>query len=315
MIPKLGTAVLTGAIAVSIGIGTAMTWPDGHSRAIAAAEKDPAPLTARQKTLLYQAEQIAFRNCLRGRGFRYWPQPQPARSVFQLFPYVIGNVAWARANGFGGHQERADAHLAAANPDVRYFTTLPAPRQQALGVAENGYGPRGPGTTVRLPNGQVIGHSNAGCTAAAEGRLYGSFPAWFRAETFADSLPSQWQADVVTNPRFGAAVRRWSRCMRARHERYASPAAAASAFTNPARVMPRAAEIRAATAEARCALSTGLGAVAHALNARYRRVVETRYQTVITTFHRLERAALPRASALVRCHHLHCPAEPKRKAQ
>jgi hypothetical protein len=312
--------MLAGALAISIAFAIALvvavTWPVSHSpAAVRAAVRVPdgnnsAPLTAREQAVVYQAGQIAFGNCLRERGFRYWPEPQSAPSLFQLFPYVIDDVAWARTHGFSASQSRASARRAAADPNIRYVTGLSPSRRRALGAAENGDGPRGPGLTVTLPTGLVIGHSTLGCTATTDARLYGSFPAWFRAQNIADSLPSLWQADVVRDPRFVAAVRRWSGCMRGRHEQFASPQAAAAAFTNAARAIRRAIEIRAATAEARCAQSTGLGALARTLNARYQHAVEARYQAVITTFRRLARAALPRARALVWCRRRPCPHSP-----
>jgi hypothetical protein len=297
------------SFAIVTAVVIAVVWPRSNSSAAAhvPTENNSSPLNAREQDLLYQAEQIAFGNCLRERGFRYWPEPQPAPSVFQIFPYVINDVAWAKANGFGGNQARADARLAAADPDTRYSTGLSRSRRQALGVAENGDGPGGSGVTVTLPTGLLVGHSSAGCTVTAEDRLYGSFAAWFRAENVAESLPALWQSDVVSDPRFGAAVSRWSRCMRGRHYRYASPAAAADVFTNPAHLMPRSTEVRVATAEAQCAMSTGLSTLARALNAHYQHVVELRYRTVIITFRRLARAALPRARALLQCNYLHCP--------
>jgi hypothetical protein len=248
---------------------------------------------------LYRAEQAAFGDCLRARGFRYWPVPQPAPSVFQLFPYVIDNVAWAKAHGFGDDQLPASGPMVAANLNARYIASLSPSRRQALGLAENGDGPRGPGVTVKLPFGVEVGHSTSGCTATAEGILYGSFPDWFRAENVVDSLSSLWQADVVGDPRFAAAVRSWSRCMHDRNEPYASPGTAAQAFTSPVRVMPRALAIRAATAEAECARATGLAATARALNAHYRHIVEVRHRTVIVTYRSLARGALARAPALL----------------
>jgi hypothetical protein len=293
--------LLTAALALGIGSAAGVGWLMSHSSAAPGSRpaQDVSALTRRQQNSLYQAEQAAFGACVRAQGFQYWPVPQPTPSAFQLFPYVIDNVAWARANGFGDDQAAASARMVAADPNTRYIASLSPSRRQALGVAENGDGPHGPGVTVKLPFGMEVGHSASGCTATAEGILYGSFPDWFRAENVVDFLPSLWQADVVSDPRFAAAVRPWSHCMHDRNEPYASPGTAAQAFASPVRTMPRALAIRVATAAAECARATGLAATARALNAHYQHIVEVKYRTVILTFRTLARGALTRAPALL----------------
>jgi hypothetical protein len=299
--------LITAALALCIaGSAAGVGWATSHSSAAAgsrSARNVPA-LTEREQNSLYQAEQAAFGDCLRARGFRYWPVPQPAPSVFQLFPYVIDNVAWAKAHGFGDGQLSASGRMASASLNTRYIASLSPSRRQALGVAENGDGPHGPGVTVRLPFGVEVGHSTSGCTATAEGILYGSFPGWFRAENVVDSLSALWQADVVSDPRFAAAVRSWSRCMHDSNEPYASPGSAAQAFTSAVRAMPRTRAIRVATAEAECARATGLAATARALNAHYQHIVEVRYRTVILTYRSLAQGALTRVPALLGRHRL-----------
>jgi hypothetical protein len=299
---RLFLTSLMAALALCIaGSAACVGWLMSHSSAAPGSRpgQNVPALTRQQQISLYQAEQAAFGACLRAQGFQYWPVPQPAPSVFQLFPYVIDNVAWASSNGFGDDQASASARMVAADPNTRYIASLSPSRRQALGVAENGDGPHGPGVTVKLPFGVELGHSTSGCTATAEGILYGSFPDWFRAENVADSLSSLWQADVASDPRFAAAVRHWSRCMHDRNEPYASPGTAAQAFTSPVRTMPNALAIRVATAEAECARATDLAATARALNAHYQHIVEVKYRTVILTFRTLAQGALTRAPAFL----------------
>jgi hypothetical protein len=263
----------------------------------------PASLSAADRTLLYRAEQTAIQNCLRDKGFRYWPQPQPSASVADRFPYVIDDVAWARVNGFGGRQAIQDQSSAARDPNARYVAGLSPTRRTALGVAENGNGPSDPGVIATLPTGQVVGHSVLGCDATAEGYLYGSFPAWFDAENAVGSLPSLWQAQVVADPRYTADVSRWARCMAARDEPYSSPQAAADRFatagTAPESDAAFATEVSAALTEAECARSTGLGTLAAQLDACYRSQVDTEYAGLLSTYHRMQQEALPRARSLM----------------
>ena len=262
----------------------------------------PAPLSSADQALLYRAEQVAIGNCLRDKGFQYWQEPRTPVAVTDLFPYVIDDVAWAEAHGFGGRQTVAEQAKVATDPNVRYVAGLSAAEQQALGVAENGNGPSDPGVVVTLPTGQVVGHSVRGCVATAEGYLYGSFTAWYQASNSVTTLPSLWQAQVVGDQRYTAAVARWAGCMRERHQPYASPQEAADHFATAGTTQESdgdfAREVAAATAEARCAQSTGLGSLARQLDTYYENRVDTTYSTLLTTYRRLAAGALPRARSL-----------------
>lgn len=264
---------------------------------------DSAPPTAADQALLSRAEQTGIENCLRDKGFRYWPEPRPSASVADLFPYVIDDVHWAQVNGFGGRQAIQDQVNAQADPNVRYAAGLSPARREALGIAENGNGPADPGVVATLPTGQVVGHSIRGCVASTEGYLYGSFPAWFDAENAVAALPSLWQAQVTGDRRYIAAVSRWAGCMAGRHEPYSSPQAAADRFVSasaaPESDAAFATEVSTAVAEAQCARSTGLATTARRLDTYYRERVETKYAALLDTCHRLERAALPRARSVL----------------
>jgi hypothetical protein len=249
---------------------------------------------------LYNAQQIAFRACLQAHGFKYWPIPQGQPPVQELYPYVIDNVAWAKRHGFGVDQQFAVTPLTSQDPNARYIRSLPASRRKTLALVENGGGPTAPGVIARLPTGGAIGHSRYGCEATADKRLYGSFAAWFQVSNIVDSLPVLWQMKVLSDARFQGAVSRWARCMRTMNEAYANPVAAMQAFSYPAGRRSRDAEIKAAVAEARCAGSSGLAALARKLNDHYRSLVMRKYQADIAVYRRLALTAVGRARALMR---------------
>src|SRR5438874_431245 len=91
--PHRTIGLITLTVAVLVGATVALV--------VHGTSASSSSLTAADRALLYQAEQTAIQNCLRDKGFRYWPEPQPSASVSNRFPYVIDDVAWARANGFG----------------------------------------------------------------------------------------------------------------------------------------------------------------------------------------------------------------------
>ncbi|MFG2333630.1 hypothetical protein ACGFMM_28975 [Streptomyces sp. NPDC048604] len=243
------------------------------------------PLTRPQQQLLARAEQTLIARCLTARGFRYEvrvPQSPPPRR----FPYVVDDVGWARAHGFGRDEERRLAAAKAADPNERYFRTLPPARQRAALAALNG--PRPVGLRARMPGGGTVAASDEGCTAQAQRRLYGDLPAWFEARLTAANLTPLYVPRVRADPAYRTAVRDWSACMTRRGHAYPTPEALRAA-------LPGTGERELAVAEAECAADSGLAATAKALDARYGAAARRAHAAPLATKARLERAALPRA--------------------
>jgi hypothetical protein len=226
--------------------------------------------------------------------FRYWPVPP---GPGPQFPDLVSSVASARRYGFGsepaGLQRAADA-------EQRYVSNLPATRRQDYGVVLNGVGPGGRGVTAVLPQGGVVGQNTDSCRTDAETGLYRNFRAWFQAETVTDDLPAIWEPEVLNDPAYQHAVRRWARCMQLAGYRYSSPAQAAAAFAPTAGTRFRRAEIHVAVRAARCVGSTALARTARLLGSRFARPLRARYAGAIATYRRLSLAALVRARAVVR---------------
>jgi tryptophanase len=104
-----------------------------------------------------------------------------------------------------------------------------------------------------------------------------------------------WRGQVLLDPRYTAAVRRWAACMHDAGYPYADPATAHAAFLDPVRPLPGQAEQRTATAEASCAVRTGLGDAARRLETGYRDALLDRYRSQVITERQLVLAAIPRA--------------------
>jgi hypothetical protein len=260
--------------------------------------------TSQQAALLYSAEQVLIGDCMRGHGFRYWPLPYTGPPV-PHFHYAISNVRQAREHGFGS-QPAAQG----ADPNARYLSGLPAGRKAAYGVVLNGPGPGGPGWLVTLPQGGELGQSKDSCQTAAESRLYGDFPAWFRAETITDDLPYLWIGRVMSSPRYQRELTRWARCMRSRGYPFTSPDVAQVAFGVSAGQHLRPAEIKAAVAAAHCTGMTRLNSVARQLVSSYGKAVRRQYRKEVSRYSQLSLSAVPRAIKVVRsAQHAGLPAQ------
>jgi hypothetical protein len=295
---------LFAAAAVPIAvISVVLTLAASRPPAAAKTKVEPAPpaaLTLSDTHLLNQAEQELIAKCMRTLGFRYWPEPIQPPTVDELFPYVIDSAGWAREHGYGRDLRKPLAVLRYADHNSRYTDSLPVARQTAYVTALYGLGQPGPGVSAELPGGLVLGHSNHGCAAQADGTLYGNYPAWYQAHAVASSLPQVWQSQAKNDPRYKRAAGHWSQCMTSRGYPYASPAQTRLTFLNPLTPKPRATEIATAVAEATCANATGLSSIANQLNAFYEKAIQHRYYSAVGNFRRLSRAAVPRAIAILR---------------
>ncbi|MFJ4878451.1 hypothetical protein ACIP93_25045 [Streptomyces sp. NPDC088745] len=281
-----------GAAAVaSLVLGCAAQSQDTASRPPEAVIR---PVGSQQT--LDVAENLLERDCMRRSGFDFWVTPPAAPGTRREFPYVVDDVAWAKEHGYGSDQRAALRRAADADPNKRYLLSLDPRRRTSLVAALNG--PRPTGLAVDLPNGARISHSDEGCTAEAERRLYGDLPAWFRATRTVRFLKGERVAAVQQDARYRSARDRWAACMRADGLPYSDPQESRAA-ADPERGADRARETRTAVAEATCAVSTGFSRVAADLDTSYGTSARRRHPRVYADLARLTRAALPRASAVV----------------
>lgn len=283
VVAAIAGVALSGTVAFLAGPAVPASQPVGTTAAV-------------QVGLLDEAEQFLIRDCMSAAGFEYWPTTDSGPTVDQRFPYVIDDVTWASRHGHGSDLEAQRAQARTVDPNQRYVLALRPDRRAAYSAALDGAGPDGPGVVVTLPGGAVEGESSQGCVATAEQRLYGDFPAWFRASTVVRALPRIWQVQVVDDPAFAAATRQWADCMRRRGYDYASPAAARAALAESG---TRRTEVATAVAEAACANTTDLAAVARRLDAHYSAIIRARYRAAVTAQTRMRSAAMERALTIV----------------
>ncbi|MEV7725109.1 hypothetical protein AB0P15_10295 [Streptomyces sp. NPDC087917] len=276
--------------------------PDaGHAARLAAA---PAvePTTAQARTLA-RAEQILISRCMVGRGFAYAVTgTAPESEERRVFPYAVDDVEWARAHGYGGRADRADAEARLADPNQRYFRGLSPARRAAARTALMGASPVGLSATT--PTGMTLTASAEGCTAGAQRELYGDLPGWFRVKVITMNLRPVRESLVHEDPKYARAVGAWAACMREAGRPYASPDASRQAAATLTEGLPadraEATETALAVTEATCATGTELARVSRALDRAHGEEVRSRFRDEIALRQRFQNAALPTAERVVR---------------
>jgi hypothetical protein len=278
--------VTMGGLALGIPLATSAPHPPNVPATM------PPAVTSQQSALLYEAEQILIRQCMNQHGFQYWITPAPPGN--QQFPDLLGNVAWARENGFGSY-----LIFNVADPNHNYLMALPSNRRNLYSTDLNGNGPDGPGVLVTLPQGGVLGRSIYGCVSATESKLYGNLREWFQSENVTNNLQYIWQAQVLNDPRYERLTKPWARCMKTRGYSYSSPSEASAGFLRPSGLATRELEIHTAVSSATCADSTGLTSTAQRLAVSYSNKVLDTYREEVITDRRLQLRAIPLAQRIV----------------
>ncbi|MFJ8935024.1 hypothetical protein ACIRL0_04805 [Streptomyces sp. NPDC102365] len=258
--------------------------------------------SAKESRLLDRAEQVLISRCMKARGFRYevtdviGASGEGARS----FPYAVDDVAWARAHGYGGREERLRAAAQQADPNQRYFHRLSPSARVAARTALTGPSPVG--LSVKAPTGMTITASTKGCIADAERTLYADLDDWFRVKVITMNLRPVRETRVHKERRYTDAVRKWAACMRQAGRPYTSPDESRQAAARYAENMPAAeadaAETALAVTEATCATSTPLARVSKALDRSHGEQLRTRYREELAERWRFQNAALPMARRL-----------------
>jgi len=279
-------AAVIGALFARYQHGVARTPPIAPSTLRPVSEADEA--------ILALAEQTLVARCMARAGFDYTvvgPDPDPFP-----FRYVLDDPRWAGRHGYGSDLRRQQRSR--KNPNSRYFQSLTAAEKKAATAAINGPSPVG--LTARLPDGLVIRHSDRGCAAEAQRDLYRDLATWFQSTKLVENLPGARYGRVVSDPRYAAAVRSWSQCMRHRGHPVTDPAEAHNRFINRSKPFPHRTEVAFAAAEAACAVTTRLGATARTLDSGYDETVRAEVRPLLLARANLQRQALPAARQIVR---------------
>jgi len=272
----------------TLAIGVGLTANFGLESAGATSTPTPKDLSA-----LFKADQSLIKECMSSKGFKFWKQLNPENSPQIQFPYGIDNLAWAKANGFG--RELLDK----ISPNERYVSGLSVSKKNRYYLDLNGPGPRGPGVTVKLPTGEVLGHSTSGCIAEADGKLFGSYRDWFRVNSQYQDLSYLIVDRVLQNQVFDTAVLKWSSCMSRDGDSYVSPTQAMQSFLTAAPPTSRALEDSVAENEVVCGVQVGLFRIAKRLANENRDVVDHQYAMIVRANNRYDDAALSRANKIL----------------
>jgi len=242
--------------------------------------------------VLHQAEEILVRNCMARHGFTYQPQPRTTTPDLERFPYVVDDLEWARANGYGRAERRELAREAS-----RHYRGLPPAQQRAWRAAYHGDRPSG--LEAQLPSGGRIRHSDRGCAARAWQELYGDMRQWFRVRTITAAVGGMRVRQTLQDARYVAARKRWQQCMDAEGFRAEAPLALRKQQLGYQGADGEARDRAAATSEAKCAVRSGLSEDARQLDAANAAALENRYQAEYGTAARLRKLALPKARAVL----------------
>ncbi|TMR89425.1 hypothetical protein [Nonomuraea basaltis] len=253
--------------------------------------------TSAESDLLHRAEEILVRDCMAQKGFRYWPKPLDPVLDYREFPYVVDDVKWAKAHGYGRDIERALDWEDRFSPRALYYRALPEDRLRAAKISLIGERPEGLEVTHPLIGSMT--HSDRGCVAEAWRQLYHDAEAWFGAKQVTSSLSGMRMSLVTADAAFRQRIAHWSRCMRARGFTTPDPLALRRERLATEGPYTGAEERRAAVAEAECAHSSGLAKTARERDIHYAAVVRERYRPFFDTLGRLQQAALPQARLIV----------------
>jgi hypothetical protein len=272
----------------------------------------PRELTADEWWTLDRAEALLIAACMRRAGFEFTPPSAPVATPREV-PFGNDDVAFARVHGFGFEPDLAALRAASrTDPNQRYFDSLSPKRQAAYLRALNGGRERA--TSVSLPNGFRVSTSTGGCTAGAQGTLYGDFIRWFKARTLVENLAGVSQPRIAADPRYLAALHAWAGCARSRGYDVGSPGDLRARFgedpTTPGGGIvgprhtadPAPEEIRAAVVEAGCAAQTGLVRLAESLDRDFTAEAQREHQGTVDEYRTLALAALERARTVPGAH-------------
>jgi hypothetical protein len=255
-------------------------------------------VTEAEASVLYKAQQVLVRNCLKQQGFSWSIPPEKPIPEAREFPYVIDDATWARAHGYGSDIEQKADEVRRSDPNQRYAESLSADRRQA--AVEALTGKTAEGLSVALPSGGVIQRSDKGCQSEAERDLYGDLQSWYESQRITETLTTMRQQRVLGDARFTAGTKRWSECMKKAGHPYATPAEAhAEQVGAPKSRQSQQRETSIALTEVTCAQSSGLAATAKQLDREYEQALRTQYKATVARKLRMELAAVPKARAIV----------------
>ncbi|NEA31709.1 hypothetical protein [Streptomyces sp. SID13031] len=292
---RLPTVLVVVVVGSVLAVGVLVAYRTGEATGVQTA---PA-VGAQGKALLRSAEERLVHECMSAAGFQYFERPPATKSDQRDFPYVVDDVAWAAANGYGRPEQTAPP----VDPAARYFAGLPKEQQNAWRKTLVGSGKQ---ISVELAPGRRLSASDKGCIASARRTLYGDLVGWFKARRLTDNLDFLVQDKVRDDQRYVTAMADWAGCVKGRGYDAADPGAlrevVAKRNEGRAASVVRAAEVEATVAEATCANSTSLTRTLRSIEPGYRAAAIAEHQRELADLNVLEQAAVPRAKAALENH-------------
>ncbi|MDT0573597.1 hypothetical protein RM704_40205 [Streptomyces sp. DSM 3412] len=279
---------------------------DGAPRSPATTERQETgaarQLTDAEQLRISDAQQRLIGGCMRRQGFEFWEAERLSLAESRTLGYVLDDVDWARAYGYGSRLQVEEAEARAANPNLAYRERLPEQRRTAYDEALDG-GIDGPVISTEIPGGGTVRKRLGGCVAESEKKLYGDPREWFRAEKVSGHLRSLYVPDVLADRRFSAALEVWSRCMKRAGYDYEDPGASRqAAVARSDRVAEPGvfeAEKKLAVADATCARDADLRSIGEERESHYLDRLRDRYGEALDTYTRLQHRALDLARKIV----------------
>ncbi|WP_375000820.1 hypothetical protein [Aeromicrobium sp. CTD01-1L150] len=290
-------------IAAAVTTGAALAALTGCASPHGGTEGDPAPraLTETEREVLAEAEGILTRRCMVSEGYEIFLSEPPEKGAD--LPYGNDDIEFAREHGLGLPEPVTDEDREDSE-NGRYFAGL-SPQQQE-GYLEALNGDPDHQVSTQVPGAGSVSASTRGCTAAAQGELYGDFEDWFTTSTRAEALPQRHRAEVVEDDRYRKAEDAWGRCMARQGHDVDSPAELRASMIEPpgeeAATTTSAdddAELAAAVAEARCGASTRLPDIGQQVEKERVEQAGEAERRLVRHYRSLSMDALERAEAIV----------------
>jgi hypothetical protein len=270
-----------------------------------------------QSALLWLAEEELVADCMKSRGFEYWPHPADTDS--EANPAFTrprpGDVEAARSEGYGLWRSltgEAPSREPPPDPNADLIKAMDPVRRAAYFEALRGpnVSPADPSVrqrvaSMRMPGGAMVYWYPESCFARARSRLYGdeyqnimSGPAHVEAEENVESL-------VQADGEYTRARDAWRACMLRRGQSVASSSDASAELLRDFHAGKltldtlREREIEIAVADADCFVETGLGPARRAAHERAEREVVRDGQDQLSAIKRNQQLALARAATVL----------------
>jgi hypothetical protein len=243
---------------------------------------------------LYAAEQILISSCMAAEGFPYWAASTTNLDPQSEHPFGLISLQQAKRSGFQGPTPWA------VEMNARYVAGLDRRRLSAYIEALNGPESDSSNVTLTLPGGAVLGHSDKGCSAMAEGRLYSGFDRWFQVSASYEYLNTVRVNEVLANVRYRKAEDRWSACMERRGYSFATPMTAMTFFLMAFPKPSKSVEIETAIADVKCAGSSALSTMSREVSKSVETNLRVQSPRVFSQMVTIQNHAVPIAREILR---------------